>query len=920
MTLSPLLSKRFALGRTGIGRLALVALLCTLSPLTQARTASTQWHRVLQRSRESSGSSLQPKALLRLSSGALLVVVASEELGREGILLGCDAQGHPMATNYVDGFIQEALVAQDDNLLLLQTLQDTEGNRSSRSVVSKFTPQGQLLWRSPLPSSTSLTHLYAPDRSGNLWLTQTPINRANGKPSLSRINAQGRLEWTRSFNSYPNATQLGTFFKDLVLDPAGNAFLVQTELFSVSQFLGADIVISKIKPNGFTEWTTREDLRQFSRLPSPFLNRAPETGRFQLALDSQGNVILAGDTWHMSQTGLREYLTTPKTFVISYSPLGARLWIDQTVGEIWEGNPVIAVDSHDRVIIAKSSIGTLITTAYAALGQGRSEWTQSHPVPPTDRSEVTPLQMRLDASDNPLIYLMATYDGLGNHSGPYNTQSELLNLTSAGNEAWSLVITNLTANQVGLEGYTLPLLTLEADGKTRLLGNAHAAGTSGLAADLGAVLATGEPANPSSIEVHIADNVVHPFELGLDADESVYLASSYAAASPSVPVLRLAKFRKDGERLWDTDWILSDASVLNPDYSLRLSRSGYAALSHVTTETNRVVRLIDPQGVTRWTRLIESGSVLAVADNGSIWVTQTGQLPTRIASISVDGTTQWATEFPIADSSLMRIYPDAADTGVLAIESNGSLEVTLYFLSATGIQGWRQSLNLGGTRSVRDASGAIHITGGSLSDISGQGATALTMTLSASGQIVSSNRIDIGSTSHLQSASDQGVLFRLKAGTTFDAEGIFYEPDKTTAQRMVQEGLWVAYDTERTDTVQSLLNTALHVNGTFTIGPAFTSLNQAYCVAHWGSGKLQGWDLFSFRFQDGVEKAAQGVRVYGSGTPNSAYQLESSRSLSGPWLKGPSYGSDGQGDLLHTEPFEPSGNRFFRFVPAAENK
>ncbi|MBL9168284.1 MAG: hypothetical protein JNN07_11130 [Verrucomicrobiales bacterium] len=885
---------------------------------TQARTGSADWTVPLYRSRQIVGSSLQSIGLLGRPDGSITILVNSGMAGREGVLARYDSEGVPVATNLIEGYIREGQLDREGNLVLIQWIQNTTGSREARAYVSKLSPAGQLIWRSESLPAVS-PQISGIDAKGNVWIVESSLLSTKRFVRVFYLDRTGKLTWTRDF-------ELGgllradthTAFKDLSVDAEGNGILVQVEAPEKDPGEIVHLALRKLSPHGEVIWTVKEDVQQFSFLSLPIVPSNPEIGQVQVRTDAQNRVVLAGSSWHWSRIGIiRGYATTPRTFLVGYTADGGRRWMTSSSGETWEQDSLLAIDPAGQIVVCKASDRQLITSSYSA--DGVLAWTKEYDLDPGSRPRVEPQLLSLDAQNNPLIYYLTTSGGLGVNSGPYDHRTGLLKLTAAGQFAWHLPVTNISAVDYGINGYALPVVKVESDGQVRTLGNPQPNAESGLALDVGSVTSAGNPGNFFRARVKPSFRQNPPFDLWVDCAQNGFIGAGEVDWFSGNGNLTVTKFFPTGARAWEIAWPVEGAQTGRPEAMvMKVSPSGVAALGYLTTDAALNVRVAKPDG-TAWASLrFPSGFLLAVEDNGAVSIgTPEGEGVnplTRVARWSVDGRQAWAADIP-ADRSLIQVFEGPEDTRLILWQRHDSLKSTVQSVDSVGRLEWRMDLDMGGTSAMSDGKNATYFTGTSVSTVPGEVTSTLTMQIDVRGQMISSNRIYVATTELSQAASDQGKLFRPACGGGVPVWAVYYEPDSARASQMVQEGRWLLYEDDRQYSTYPLINRTLRVADAYTTGPIFVGLNQAYCLAHWADDGLEGWDLLSLRFSDGLEWSPSMTKVFGTGIPGDTYRLERTSNLWSPWETKTRMKSDAQGDLFYFETPGGASNAFFRFVP-----
>ncbi len=193
----------------------------------------------------------------------------------------------------------------------------------------------------PVYADSSPWSKFTMDSSDNYYLVG-PTNEGISKNSsdsgniqLAKMDVVDNVLWRRVI-----ATSLADIATDIVTDDAGNIYLLGTTEGYLGQGGGSnagetDVFLIKMDPDGNELWR-----RQWG-------TSLTETSS-QLAVDSQGNVVLVGNTYGTFDGSGPTY--DQDAFVIKVAPDGTELWLSQDHGI--SGGQVLTITQEDDVVIA----------------------------------------------------------------------------------------------------------------------------------------------------------------------------------------------------------------------------------------------------------------------------------------------------------------------------------------------------------------------------------------------------------------------------------------------------------------------------------------------------------------------------------------------------------------------------------------
>jgi predicted enzyme related to lactoylglutathione lyase len=157
---------------------------------------------------------------------------------------------------------------------------------------------------------------------------------------VRKYNPKGNELWTRQFG-----TAKDDFAKALAVDAEGNIVVAGTTMGNLSGSSAGnyDSFVRKYGPKGNELWT-----RQFGTAKDDFAKA--------LAVDAEGNIVVAGYTWG-SLSGA--YAGVSDAFVRKYDPKGAVLWTRQFGTDSIDEATALVVDAGGNIIVMGNTRGSL---------------------------------------------------------------------------------------------------------------------------------------------------------------------------------------------------------------------------------------------------------------------------------------------------------------------------------------------------------------------------------------------------------------------------------------------------------------------------------------------------------------------------------------------------------------------------------
>lgn len=889
-----------------------------LSPMTILARPAVVQHRLEVRTPVSS-SPVQATLVdtLELSDGSLLITANTSIAGKEGLLVHRDATGKPLGVASIDGTIAQALEGPEGNLLLLQSFPGIDDSASQVWKLSKVTLEGRLLWRVDLPDSV-FPRLKVVDGLGNSWLAEI----SGDLHRITQVDASGKIQRSGALQGDPGASASQILFFDLQVDRSGNAVVAQLEVALQNAESVRSLGVYRLSAAGKIVWSHRQNVRELGFDPAPEIAPLPDLQGVRLAFDSQDRVYLAGSSFYWGNSFF--YLTDPRLFVIAFDSDGQVRWTRHTQDPAWKLDPVLVINHADQLVVASSSPNTLVTRTYDTQGALIAQTTLPMMLVDPGSNLVTPLMVKVDAQNNPLLYLSIGYPYRILHA-PETTQTRLVKLSAAGDLMWSVTVTNLTLAQLGTEQFEKPRVLLHPDGETRLLGNPQKKSDGSLELDYGGVTSNGTRGRFKKIEIGIPSILGAHFDLCTDRDGNVLVASFFKTDTNGPSNFILTKVQSGGVKAWEVSgslWVPMDLLRLEVGFT------GYTALSYPSEQTGfGAVRLFDPAGVVLWDETTMGNSVLSVGIDGAVYV---GKLKgdrddrrTTVQKIAASGTPIWMTDLPTPEGWIdLRAWETVGGRLVVSWFDPASSLTRVKGLSPTGHSEWNVSAAVSDPSGVMASDGTFCLCGSTTAGMnSGENPSLLTVLWDPAGQLLASNWIS-GTvdqpTPAWSEASSRGALLRLKSASSRTADAVFYVPQETLATRLIADSRCVPFESDRQASVAALAQSGVSGTGVGqTLGPIFTSLNEAYALVGRSSAGLTRWELVSLALQDGITISPQSLTVFGSATPGVAATLWRTSDLNGPWQPVQTVTADGLGDLKYTENLSSTPGAFFRWANPA---
>ncbi|MCK4507609.1 MAG: hypothetical protein KAU27_03650, partial [Desulfuromonadales bacterium] len=237
--------------------------------------------------------------------------------------------------NYSHNYCKDSTMTEDAYVILDAT--------SIRWFSDASNASGVLSHSAALPvyADSSPWSKFTMDSSDNYYLvgpTKEGISKNSsdsGNIQLAKIDVANNVIWRRVI-----ATDFADIATDIVTDGAGNVFLLGTTEGYLGQGGGSnagetDVFLIKMDPDGSELWRHQ-------------WGTSLTENSSQLAVDSQGNVVLVGDTYGTFDGSGPTF--DQDAFIIKVAPDGTELWLSQDHGI--SGGQVLTITQEDDVVIA----------------------------------------------------------------------------------------------------------------------------------------------------------------------------------------------------------------------------------------------------------------------------------------------------------------------------------------------------------------------------------------------------------------------------------------------------------------------------------------------------------------------------------------------------------------------------------------
>jgi hypothetical protein len=244
-----------------------------------------------------------------------------------------DGTGNIYVAGYADGNF-------DGNLNV-----NTTDRYASDHFLIKYDLDGQKLWSRQFGTvGDDFTGGAALDGAGNVYIAGTIGDGGLGTSvSLTKFDANGNLLWTRS----AGVSGFNIFVKGVAVDAAGNAVIAGAALTSTQQ-----IFLIKYDSSGVQQWFNYYSDRYYAYSQA-------------VRVDADGNIYVVGTLagiW--ADPG---HITDSRSFMLlaKYDPQGVKQW-DQLLAptDTGAGGNDVALDSQGNVYVAGSTGGALAGTSY----------------------------------------------------------------------------------------------------------------------------------------------------------------------------------------------------------------------------------------------------------------------------------------------------------------------------------------------------------------------------------------------------------------------------------------------------------------------------------------------------------------------------------------------------------------------------
>lgn len=244
--------------------------------------------------------------------------------------IAVDAQGNILMTGFTGGQMGEELIGKGD------------------AFVIKFDKSGNELWTKQIGTeSYDEANAITTDTQGNVFVagfTQGQIgeqHKGEDDAFITKLDTNGELLWTKQMGteSYDYAQAVAT-------DSQGNVFMAgytHGKIRDEEHQGGGDVFITKFDTSGSELWT-----KQIGTVNRDSANA--------MTTDAQDNILIAGTT--TGQMGEKSEGGSD-TFIAKFSTSGEQLWIKQIGTDSKDGANALAIDSQGNIFMAGRTSGQI---------------------------------------------------------------------------------------------------------------------------------------------------------------------------------------------------------------------------------------------------------------------------------------------------------------------------------------------------------------------------------------------------------------------------------------------------------------------------------------------------------------------------------------------------------------------------------
>lgn len=212
-------------------------------------------------------------------------------------------------------------------------------------VIAKYTSNGQRLWVATYNGGSgteSVASAIGTDALGNIYVAGS----SGGDIVVLKYTPTGTRQWAMRYED--TSTGFSTA-SGIAVDSAGSVTVAATTAQDSSR--SSDILILRYSTSGALTWVVRAD-------GSAGGNDSAEA----VALDSQGNVVVAGTSWGGDANDF-------DIVVLKYSPTGVPLWNQRYNGiGVWDEARSLAIDAGNNVLVGGFTQGYWALLKFSSAG------------------------------------------------------------------------------------------------------------------------------------------------------------------------------------------------------------------------------------------------------------------------------------------------------------------------------------------------------------------------------------------------------------------------------------------------------------------------------------------------------------------------------------------------------------------------
>jgi hypothetical protein len=228
------------------------------------------------------------------------------------------------------------------------------------AFVAKLNGSGILQWNTFLGSSSDdIGNAIAVDTSGNVYVAGwskatwgSPVRPYAGgwDAIVAKLNGSGALQWN-TFLGGSGSSKWGDCGSAVAVDTSGNVYVAgsseDTWGSPIRPYGGGDcdLSVAKLNSSGVLQWNT-------------FLGGSNSDGGSALAVDTSGNVYVAGTSGATWGSPVRPFAGGTDAFIVKLNGSGILQWNTFLGGSSFDNGNAIALDTRGNVWVAGTSPGT----------------------------------------------------------------------------------------------------------------------------------------------------------------------------------------------------------------------------------------------------------------------------------------------------------------------------------------------------------------------------------------------------------------------------------------------------------------------------------------------------------------------------------------------------------------------------------